>query len=89
MMFINHHPNPLSAGFLFGLLHGLIRRLQGVHDREQIIAHYDQFLSAHRLPGFVMASGCAAAQGPAPAAAESVSPGASSTPSPKPCNPRN
>ena len=88
MLFINHHPNPLSAGFLFGLLHGLIRRLQSVHDREEIIAQYDQFVTAHRLPGFVLAPRRAAPQGADPAASGSVSPGTSSIPSPQPRNPK-
>ena len=88
MLFINHHPDPLSAWFLFGLLHGLIRRLQGVHDREEIIAHYDQFVMAHRLPGIVLAPRRAAPQGAAPATAGSVSPGTSSIPSPQPRKPK-
>ena len=77
MMFIHHTPNPLSAGFLFGLIHGLIRRLLQVHDREQIIREYERFLAAHRLSGFVMAPGVQAARGPATA-----NPANASTPKP-------
>ena len=81
MLFIHHTPNPLSAGFLFGLLHGLIRRLFSVHDREQIIREYDSFITAHRLSGFVLAPGRQAADGSAPAA--------SNTPTPKPRDSKN
>ena len=83
MMFINQTPNPLSAGFLFGLLHGLIRRLFSVHDREQIIREYDLILTAHRLSGFVMEPGLQAANGPAPAASTF------NGPTPKPRDPQH
>ena len=82
MMFIHHTPNPLSAGFLFGLLHGLIRRLFSVHDREQIIHEYELFLAAHRFSVFVMVPGVQAARGQAPAAS-------SNGPTPKPRDPNH
>ena len=88
LLFINHTPNPLSSGFLFGLLHGLIRRMQTNRDREEVIKEYELFITTHRISAFVMAPGLQAARVPAPAASAN-GPSTSSTPTPKLRDPKH